>query len=285
MGGGPAGLTAATYLGRFMRKVILSDAGESRLKRVPRSRNVPGFPGGVGGEELLGRMQEQALQYGLVRRRGRVESLERVDQHFALRIGDDVLEAETVLIATGVHLTEPAIDNLEEALASGRLRYCPICDGYEAAEQRLAVLGGRAGAFAEALFLKTYSADVTYVWQSEGRPTEQERDAAERAGITIIEAIGLPRIGADVEFSVDGAVVCFDVLYPSLGSSPRSELANSCGATVTSDGGILVDAHQETDVRGLFAAGDVLQGLDQIASACGQGAIAAVAIHNRLDGR
>lgn len=83
VGGGAAGLTAATYLGRFQRDVLLVDAGGSRLKRVPLTLNTPGFPDGIAGEELLARLQDQASRYGALFRAGAIEQIERASRGFA----------------------------------------------------------------------------------------------------------------------------------------------------------------------------------------------------------
>ena len=284
IGGGAAGLTAATYLGRFEREVLLVDAGESRLKRIPLTRNTPGFPDGIKGAELLTRLQDQASRYGVLFRGGAIETLQRIDGGFQLRLGLEHLQSRTVLLATGVKLTEPAIEGLDEGLRRGLIRYCPICDAYEVRGQRVAVLGGRKGAIAEAHFLRTYSEDVTYLHLEGNAPARRELDEATDAGIHVDR-----RTVADVSLSQkvqvrfgDDSIEEFDTLYPCLGCAPQSDLARQAGADCSDQGGVLVDAHQQTKVAGLYAAGDVLQGLDQIASACGQAAIAAVAIHNAL---
>ena len=284
IGGGPAGLTAATYLGRFKRDVVLIDAGASRLKRVPHTRNTPGFPDGIAGADLLARLQDQASRYGALFRAGTIETIERTERGFDLRLGSEHLKAKTVLLATGAHLTEPDLPNLDEALWRGLIRYCPICDGYEAHDKNIAVLGARSGGIAEAHFLRTYSDHVTYLWQGEGEPTGAERNAAEARGIRVAQApVKTLRVAEQVEAVCgDSPPEAFDVLYPCLGCDPQSELARQAGARVSPEGGVIVDALHHTTIKRLYAAGDVLQGLDQIASACGQAAIAAVAIHNAL---
>jgi thioredoxin reductase (NADPH) len=284
IGGGPAGLTAATYLGRFKRSVVLIDAGQSRLKRIPLTRNAPGFPDGIAGQELYARLRQQACRYGGVFRSGMIETVAPSPNGFALTLGAETISAKTVLLATGAHLFEPDLPNHDEALSRGLIRYCPICDGYEAQNKRIAVLGGRAGGAAEAHFLRTYSERVTYLWQDEGEPTAAERRAAEACGIRVAQApLKTLRVGGQVEAACgDGAPEAFDVLYPCLGCDPQSALAGAAGAQLSPQGGVTVDMHQQTSIKGFFAAGDVLQGLDQIASACGQAAIAATAIHNAL---
>lgn len=284
IGAGPAGLTAATYLGRFTRRCVVIDAGQSRLKRIPLTRNAPGFPDGVGGEALHALLWKQAFRYGARHIAGHVGALRRHGAGFALEIDGALKTARTVIVATGAQLFEPDLDSIDEGLARGWIRYCPICDGFEARDKRIAVLGGRAGAVREACFLRTFAEDVSFAVNASAPLTTEDRACAEGAGVKIVRP-------AIVALALDDGVILrdgaggqhhFDVVYPSLGCAPRSELAIAVGADVSAEGGIVVDAHQRTSVRGLYAAGDVLQGLDQIASAYGQAAIAAVAIHNDL---
>jgi thioredoxin reductase (NADPH) len=286
VGAGPAGLTAATYLGRFLREVTVIDAGESRLKRVPLSRNIPGFPDGVAGKELHARMIEQATTYGASLIDGQVHQIGKDGESFQVRWTGGLIVARTVLLATGVHVVDPDVAGLETAIQKGAIRYCPICDGFEAAGSRIAVLGARPHSIDEARFLRTYSDDITFVTlQNAVAPTSEEVAVARRAGIQVEDraCVGLTLDEGKVrlEFAMGDSTI-FDVVYPCLGSKPRSELARAVGAALSKDGELLTDKHQRTNVPGLFAAGDVLHGLDQVASACGQAAIAATAMHNLL---
>jgi thioredoxin reductase (NADPH) len=284
VGGGPAGLTAATYLGRFRRRVLLVDAGESRLKRIPLTRNAPGFPDGIAGRDLHARLQSQASRYGAVFCAGRVNAARKASDGFSLSVGDDLISARTVLLATGARLTEPSVEDLDRGVEQGLIRYCPICDGYEVRDRSIAVLGGRPDAIAEAHFLRTYSERVAYYWIAELAPTLEERDCARANGITVAPkpTLRIRLLENVVELIGDAGAATADVLYPCLGCEPASELARELRAGLSAQGGVQTNAHQQTSVAGCYAAGDVLQGVDQIASACGQAAIAAVAIHNAL---
>lgn len=286
VGGGPAGLTAATYLGRFRRSVLLIDAGESRLARIPLARNVPGFPNGVGGAELHARLKDQAHRYGARLVSGAVTALGRTKDHFEVQCDTGSILTRRVLLATGVNVTDPDIHDLPEAVRKGLIRYCPICDGFEAIGSRVAVLGGRPGSLEEARFLRTYVDDLTFVPAVEADPLSGEEIAmAAAAGIKLETrpCTSLALAGESVLMRFEsGPSLSFDIVYPCLGTAPRSEFARELGAPITSDGELLTDKHHETGVPGLYAAGDVLRGLDQVASACGQAAIAATAMHNAL---
>jgi thioredoxin reductase (NADPH) len=190
-----------------------------------------------------------------------------------------------VILATGVEVTAPAIEGHAEAVSKGLIRYCPICDGFECAGKRVAVLGARAGSLEEALFLRPYASEVTLLSLKPLSLSAEQVVAARDNGVRI-EARPVVRLAVDEDriaaaFAA-GDVEQFDVLYPCLGSRPRSALAAALGAEVTPSGGLLVDSRQQTRLPMFYAAGDVLEGLDQIASACGQAAIAATAINNHL---
>jgi thioredoxin reductase (NADPH) len=286
VGGGPAGLTAATYLGRFRRSVLLVDAGESRLDLIPLSRNIPGFPDGVSGPDFRRKMEEQADRYGAQRVSGVVISVKTGTAGFEVETSAGNFSARQVLLATGVKVIDPELEGLPEAILRGAVRYCPICDGFEAIGARVAVLGGRPGSIEEAQFLRTYVEDLTFVAAEPGSLlSPAEAEAAELAGIRVEH-----RVSTGLELAPDGVRIGFasgdalrvDIVYPCLGTEPRSDLAQTIGAAISESGELLTDKHLQTCVRGLYAAGDVLRGLDQVASACGQAAIAATAIHNAL---
>jgi thioredoxin reductase (NADPH) len=286
VGGGPAGLTAATYLGRFRRSVVLVDSGESRVNRIPLSRNIPGFPDGISGQDFLARMRDQAGKYGATLLEGQVNRIAPTGDGFTLLSTCGEWVARTVLLATGVHVVDPPVEELAAAVERGLIRYCPICDGYEAIGSRVAVLGGRPHAIEEAHFLRHYVSDLTFVCIGGGAfPTTEAIAKARAAGIDVEEStcIGMAIVGDAVELHLENdASASFDIVYPCLGTEPRSDLAMMIGAAISVKGELLTDKHQQTNIPGIYAAGDVLRGLDQVASACGQAAIAATAIHNTL---
>src|SRR4051812_13837822 len=110
VGGGVAGLTAAVYLGRYRRRALLLDAGGSRLQWIPRTRNVPGFPEGIEGPELLRRMREHARCYGVATQRTQVQRILKLpDGCFRAEAADGRWRARFVLLATGARDVEPDI--------------------------------------------------------------------------------------------------------------------------------------------------------------------------------
>jgi thioredoxin reductase (NADPH) len=141
IGGGPAGLVAALYLGRYHRKICVVDAGESRAALIPESHNYPGFSG-VGGPQLLLRLGEQARCYGAEVVKGVVSRLIRRSDGVLVASGNSGLEvhARFVLLATGLVDECPKIDG--DGQTSTTVRFCPVCDGFEATDKEVAVVGG-----------------------------------------------------------------------------------------------------------------------------------------------
>ena len=289
IGAGPAGLTSAIYLARFRRRIALFDAGHSRASYIPRTRNYPGFPDGISGDELLARLRSQAERYGARVTRGLVESLECEDGLFVARVGETEVRAPKVILASGVVDREPEMDNLREAIAAGRVRLCPICDGHEVIDQRLAVYGPARSALPHAVFVRTFSDDVTLLVPrgDDGARAADARRRAEAAGVKLecepVARMALDGEGIAVQLA-DGKSLSFDTVYPSLGCRMRSELATGLGARCTEAGDIVVDDHLRTSVPGLYAVGDVVAALNQISVAVGHAAIAATDLHNALRG-
>lgn len=287
VGAGPAGLTAAIYLARFRRRFVVVDSGASRAAWIPRSRNHPGFPCGVRGATLLKRMRRQAEEFGAQIRAGHVAELVRDEDGFRLGLEDGALAARKVILATGVVDNEPDIPGVREAVAGGLVRVCPICDGFEVIDRSVAVIGADAHAAAEAVFLTTYTPRVSliHVGPPEALAPATRAELA-RAGIALIEtpieSVALDA-GRLVAFCfAKQAPQRFDVVYSALGVTPRTNLALRAGAALDDGGRLFVGDHQETSVPGLYAAGDVVRGLNQISTAEGEGAIAATDVHNAL---
>jgi thioredoxin reductase (NADPH) len=287
IGGGPAGLTAATYLARFHLKLKLVDAGKGRAATIPCTHNHAGFPDGISGADLIARMKEQAQLYGATIEEGFVSRVEAVEGGFEAEWGLGPLGARTLLIATGVSNRRPTMDQVahDAALAAGLIRYCPICDGYEVTDKPVAVIGTGEKAAAETRFLRSFTADLTLVApEGEHELSSEDRASLMEAGVTILDGpVRAIEPEADsIAVIVEGQRHSFASLYPALGSDTHTMLAEQLGARLNEDGCIGVDAHQRTSVPGLYAAGDVVIGLDQISHAMGDGGVAATTIRNDL---
>jgi thioredoxin reductase (NADPH) len=291
VGGGPAGLTAALYLARYDRNIILIDSGASRARWIPESHNIPLFAEGIAGLEILERQRTCAVRYGAPVVQGEVAAITGDLDGFRIKFQEtsgamEEVRTRFVLLATGVADIHPKLAGLPEAVQRGLIRYCPICDGYEAKNKDIGVIGDGNKGLSEAAFIaRTYSAKVSIM--SVSMPPSfnaEERSTLAQYGVAVINepirCLTIEDGRAVAAGSESGAAFRFDVIYPALGVEYRSGLAAKLGASTDENGALLVGPHCETAVPGLFAAGDVTQGLNQIVVGMGQAAIAATAIHN-----
>jgi thioredoxin reductase (NADPH) len=279
IGGGPAGLTTALYLARFRRTVIVIDGGRSRAAGIPRSHNHPGFIDGISGDTLLHTLRTQATQYGAEIKAGNVLALDRTGDGFMAHTDGGDFSAACVVLAAGI--ADECPNNLRgtSTSESGYIRYCPVCDGFEAADKKIAVYGDPKHAAGKARFLRVYSSDVSLI------PVQPADTFVSRNDFELLTSPARNITVEDGGVSValeDGQVRIFDVLYPALGCRVHSDLATALGAKTNSIGCLVVDDKQQTTVEGLYAAGDVVSDLHQIVVAEGHAAIAATAIHNKL---
>ncbi len=288
VGAGPAGLTAAIYLARFHLRIRLFDNGSSRAALIPRTNNHAGYPDGIPGVELLDLMRRQAERFGAVREDAHVDAIEPEHDGFTVRLGDRRIRARTVLLATGVINNPPDMpkEAHDAALARGLIRYCPVCDGYEVTDKNVGVIGTGDHGMREAQFLRGFSKHVTLIAPGAAHDLDEAcRTKLAEAGIKHIDGPCTPITvdGDTIRVTTPDGEQVFDTIYPALGSVIRSELAVAAGARASEDGCLEVDAHQRTSVPGLFAAGDVVKGLDQISHAMGEAGVAATTIRNLLD--
>jgi thioredoxin reductase (NADPH) len=294
VGGGPAGLTAALYLARFKRRIQVIDAGAPRAAWIPASHNIPFFADGIAGPEIIARQQENLGHYGTMLNHGRVTAMRKCSDGFTATVEDNtgslrIVTARRVILATGAIDVEPDLPDLPNAVQRGLVRYCPICDGYEARNRKIAVLGRGAHGLGEAMFIaRTYSNDVTLLTLGQLLNLDPgQRQEAERRRIKIVE---MPITALDIQSdrivavrTGDGQEHRFDVLYSALGLKYRTDLAVPLGAECDPQGALIVDDHSQTSVKGFYAAGDIVRGLDQIVVGMSHAAVAATHIHNRCE--
>ena len=290
VGGGPGGLTAAIYLRRFRREIVVVDKGNSRLQLIPVTHNFPGFPDGIQGTQLLDNLRSQLGRYGGHVTQGEITSLVRNDDYFTAQFDGGQFHARTVLISTGIADAGMPIENWHEAVTSGAVRLCPVCDGFDVLDKRIAVIGAPENCVGHSLFLRSFSNDITlFERDNNACLASKDQDRLEAARIkrvmSPLRGVTMTVDMTPVLHTEDGAEHHFDVVYPMLGETARSDLAVSLGAATTDCDKLVVDEYQATSVPGLYAVGDVVRGLNQISVAAGHAAVAATRIHSRLPRR
>jgi thioredoxin reductase (NADPH) len=284
IGGGPAGLSAAIYLGRAKRSVLIVDAGRGRTTWNQLNENYLGFPNGIRSQELVKRGRKQAENFGAEFSESEVLEIEASgDRSFAVQFdksaGESTLRARSVIFATGVTDVWPPFANVKRYVGHS-LFWCIACDGFKTCGKRVVVLGNSDSAATTALQLLNYTRDVTFLCSDEQFDVSAEKQKQmEERGIAIChgrieKAIGKGKQLQALEIQGDQRVE-LDSLFSQLGQVPNSHLAARLGVHLEETGCIRVDAEMLTNIPGVFAAGDVTnQPAQQVASAAHQGAMA-----------
>ena len=291
IGGGPAGLSAAMWLGRYRRRVLVLDAGEPRNEPAWAVHGYPGLPD-PSPLELRRRLWQQAAGAGAEMRTADVTSVAGSKDDFAITTATgEVLRARRIVLAYGLRDYIPDIPGLEELYGTS-VFHCPDCDGPAVADTSIGVLGWNRHGANQALYLRNWSEDVTLLTHGQRADLSDEALAVLRAnGVTVVPhridcVVGHGGNLTQVDFA-DAAPLRLDALFFHLGSEPRCRLAEQLGCRPDDDGYLDVDRGQETSCPGVHAAGDIT-GHPHLASiAAAEGVRAALAIHRSLlpDGR
>ena len=284
VGGGPAGLSAALMLGRCRRRVLLCDDGKPRNGH---SRALHGFLSrdGISPAELnaLGRAELQ--HYGVEFRPLAVSAAARRNERFEVSLADGRQEhSRFLLIATGVVDELPDVPGLRDCYGRS-VFHCPYCDGWERREQRIAVLGSGRSAVQLALSMKTWSDKIILLTNG----TRIDSKGRARLGRNTIEVITDPiaRCAHDdglltcVEFASRGAVQC-DAIFFTSGQHPRCDLASTLGCTFNRKGTVETGTLSDTNIPGVFVAGDASRDAQFVVVAAAEGVKAALAINQAL---
>jgi thioredoxin reductase (NADPH) len=286
VGGGIAGLSAAIYLGRAQRDTLVIDSGHSMAKWEPVVENYLGFPGGVGGEELLKSGCVQAKKHEVRFVRDEITNVSGRDSVFVLKGKKKTYRNKRLLIATGIFHLPPEIPGVKQCLGHSMF-FCKDCDGYRVRGKRIAIVGANNEAVEYALGMLHYSACVIVATNGE-RPRWDKRHArwlAEYEIPVLRERVRdvdhRKRKIRALEFANKEAVK-IDYLFTTRGDIFHNQLAKKLGAKIDSDGQIKVDQCMRTSVPRLYAAGCVTPANCQMIIAAGQGAAAAQAINRDL---
>jgi thioredoxin reductase (NADPH) len=282
IGAGPAGLTAAVYLARFRRNIMVIDSGVSRARLIPRSHNYPGFPGGISGLKLLERLRAQIDACAVPLMKGQVR---RVADIFQVNTLDGIFFARTIILATGIQDKRLPIKNWDENIQKGIIRLCPVCDAYDNQGENIAIISTPEHAAGHAQFLRTYFRNVSlYLPGSDELPvTYIERLTSARVCLHLnkFKSLSVKDNKPWIHWR-DGNIAEYDTVYVMLGETPGTDLARRMGASCSSQGKLLIDEHQSSTIEGLYVIGDAVSLLHQVSVAIGQAAIAATQIHKKL---
>ena len=286
VGAGPAGLSAALYLGRSKRDTLLIHSGRSMAKWEAQVQNYLGFPEGISGSILLEYGMNQVSQYQVDIVEDEIQSLIASQGTFQIRGRGNTYDAKRVLIATGLTHLPPDIPGVKQCLGKS-LFFCKDCDAHRLQGKRIGILGRNNEAVDYALGMLMFTSCITLVtggnervWEEEHANWLQEYHIPVRQeNIVMLKHTGgwLERI----EF-VRGEPTEVDAIFTTRGDVPHSSLAEGLGASLDNEGQIIVDGCLRTSVPGLYAAGCVTAANCQMIIAAGQGAIGGQAINRDL---
>jgi thioredoxin reductase len=288
VGGGPAGLSAAIWLARYLHSVVLIDSGDPRNWETRGVNGYLGLPN-VLPADLRARGRDDARTYGATLIDDCVYRVQKLsDDEFVLTMhsGEDY-DARRLLLAIGLKDVWPDIPGLDRAYGE-TAHVCPDCDGYEARDKRTVVIGTGRKAVGMALCLCTWTSDLIIC--TNGLPPGM--DEAEYCGK--LDALNIPVLTEKVRSArvkegrirtlelESGMALDVERIFFAIGQYPADDLGAQLGCKRDAGGHIVVDKHYHTSVRNVFAAGDIVPGSQLAIAAAADGAIAALSIHSSL---
>ena len=291
VGGGPAGLAAATWLGRWRCRTAVLDSGEYRNRWVDRAHGYLGSDP-VSPSELLGRARKDLEQYPSVElvecRATGARTVPDGARRFEVMTDRGPVVADRVVLANGTRDEFPDVDGFLEHYGAD-VFHCPLCDGYEAKGRTVVLLGWAAHVAVLARKLLRWAAGVTVV--TDGRRFDGDAgdwEALRQEGIDVVEEDAVALVGRrgalrGVRLRT-GALVDCDLMFFSLPNRPVNDLAADLGCRLDKHGYVVIDREGATSVEGVFAAGDVTPGRQLIQVAAAQGALAGLACAGSLSG-
>jgi len=283
IGSGPAGLTAALYLGRAGQKCIVleKDFVGGYTAKIAHIENYPGYET-INGMDLTQIMAKQAEKFGATI----VYPVEVVDMELQgeikrVRTRDDVYESHVVIISIGVARKKLEVPGAKEFLGKG-VSYCATCDGNFFKGRNVAVVGSDNEAAEEALHLADLADKVTIVPHKELDIVDAVRNRLKtKPNVEIMPVVKIHAVvgdelvtGLKISHQNEEQVLPLEGVFIAMGSTPISQLILKAGGLTDDRGCLIVDKHQRMNLDGVFAAGDCTCGGMQIIAAAGEGSVA-----------
>jgi thioredoxin reductase len=287
VGGGPAGLSAALWLGRYLHKVVVVDSGDPRNWET---RGINGYLGhqGIRSPELREIGRAECAKYGVEFVGGIVdEAINETGELFAICLrGGTVIEAPRILLAIGIKDVWPAIPGLDQCYGE-TVHVCPDCDGYETRDKKTVVVGKGRKAVGMAFALTTWTREIVIC--TNGQPPDMNQELLDQLKTLNIPVLDGPItciVSRDRDISAveleGGMTLDCERLYFAIGQYPSDDLGAQLGCKRDEMGRLVIDDHQHTSVKNVYAAGDIAHAPQLAIVAASSGAVAAMAIHASL---
>jgi len=287
IGAGPAGYSAAIYAVRAGIKTLVLDKGfGGGLASIsPNIENYAGFES-ISGMDLAEKMKKHASKYTKINLNEEVEDILKKDDGFEIKTNKKKYKLKAIIICTGTEYRKLNIPG-EKELAGKGVSYCATCDGFFFKDKIVAVVGGGNSALIEAIYLRQIGCREVYVIhrRDQLRAEKAYVNEAIKKGVKIIynthveEIKGKNRVDFlqvyDVKTNIKSKIN-LDGVFISIGEEPQNKLAKKLGVKLDEKGFVIVDRQMRTNIKGLYAAGDITGGLRQVITAAAEGAIAAL---------
>ncbi len=287
IGGGAAGYSASIYAVRSGIKTIVFDKGiGGGLGNVsPRIENYPGFES-ISGMDLMEKMKQHASKYTDIHFNEEVKKIEKIKDKFNIKTDKKTYNVKAIILCMGTDYRKLNAPGEKELTGKG-VSYCATCDGFFFKGKKVAVVGGGNTALIEAIFLKQIGCEEVYVIhrrdQLRAEKTYQNEAVEKKVKIIYSTHVESIKGNQNVEFleihnvnTGEKSKLHIDGVFVSIGEEPQNVLAKELGVKLDERGFVIVDKQQRTNVKGVYAAGDITGGLRQVVTACAEGAIAAL---------
>jgi thioredoxin reductase (NADPH) len=287
VGAGPAGFSAAIYANRSGISTVVFDRGSGGglLQLAPNIENYAGFIS-IPGIDLVEKMKQHASKYADFHFYEVVKEIKPSSTGFMITTEKAHYQVGAVILCTGTEHKKLEVPGEPELVGKG-VSYCVTCDGFFFKGKRVVVVGGGNAALMESIFLKQLGCKEVYVVhrRDQFRAEKIYEDEAREKGIhflfnTVVKEIrGDESVSSVVLFNLETneySRLAVDGVFASVGVLPHNEIAQSLQLKLDENGYVVVDNAQRTNVRGVYAAGDITGGLRQVVTACAKGAVAAL---------
>ncbi|QCR24159.1 NAD(P)/FAD-dependent oxidoreductase [Pontibacter sp. SGAir0037] len=285
IGGGPAGLNAAMVLGRCRRNIVVFDTAKPRNRW---SKNMNGFltSDGMNPKDFIEKGRAELAKYKVEIKFKKIETATYSKGQFVVNDEDGtVYHSKKLLLATGLKDILPEIEGVE-SLYGTSVHHCPYCDGWESQDKAIAVYGKERKGVGQALGMKTWSESVTLYTDGTDGLTRSDRELLKRNEVHVITEPIARLEGEDgkLQYIVleNGERHEQQAMFFSTGSTQQSDLGNQLGCEFTSKGVIKTRRLQQSNIPGLFVAGDAARDVQMVIVAAAEGAKAGVAINKDL---
>jgi thioredoxin reductase (NADPH) len=288
IGAGPAGFTAAIYAVRAGIKTVLIDKsmGGGLANVSPKIDNYPGFES-ISGMDLMEKMKQHASKYIQINFQEEVKKIEKIEDKFKIVTDKETYNTKAIILCMGTEYRKLNVSGEKELSGKG-VSFCATCDGYFFKGKKVAIIGGGNSALIEAIFLKQIGCTEVFLIhrRDQLRAEKIYQDEAIQKGVKIIYNTHVESIYGNqkVEYlqvqdvkTKNKSKITVDGVFVSIGEEPQNILAKELNCKIDEKGYIIVDKKQRTNIKGVYAAGDVTGGLRQIITACASGAVAALA--------